>query len=89
MRVMPEPENFMDLFLRSLTGQEEQDEGVDVAITTDTPWTLQLPFTQELLPALKKLDPERAKVILRSLLRIELLGREHMLLALPSEISIR
>jgi len=89
VRVMPEPQNFMDLFLRSLTGQEEQDEGVDVAITTDTPWTLQLPFTQELLPALKKLDPERAKAILRSLLRIELLGREHMLLALPSEISIR
>lgn len=89
VRVLPEPQNFMDLFLRSLTGQEEQDEGVDVAITTDTPWTLRLPFVQELLPALKKLDPVRAKAILRSLLRIELLGREHMLLALPCEISIR
>jgi hypothetical protein len=59
-----------------------------VAITADTPWTLSAPFVQELLPMLRKLDPGRVKVVLRSLLRIELLNREHMLLALPSEISI-
>lgn len=89
LRVLPEPKNFMDLFIRSLTGQEEDDEGVDVAVTIDEPWTLRLPFAGELLPALKALDPDRAKLVLRSLLRIELLGREHVLLALPCEISIR
>ncbi|HRR86680.1 MAG TPA: signal peptide peptidase SppA [Phycisphaerae bacterium] len=89
LRVLPEPKNFMDLFIRSLTGQEEDDEGVDVAVTIDEPWTLKLPFARELLPALKALDPDRAKLVLRSLLRIELLGREHVLLALPCEISIR
>ncbi len=88
IRVLPEPQNFMDLFIRGLTGQEEEDEGVDVAITTDTPWTLNAPFVRELLPMLEKLDPARVKTILRSLLRIELLNREHMLLALPSEIAI-
>jgi protease IV len=89
VRVLPEPQNFMDLIIRSLSGQEEDEEGVDVAVKADTPWTLQAPFAQQLLPMLKKLDPTRARTILRSLLRIELLGREHVLMALPSEIDIR
>jgi protease IV len=89
IRVLPEPQNFMDLLLRSLSGQEEDGEGVDVAVKTRTPWTLQAPFAQELLPMLRKLDPTRARTILRSLLRIELLGREHVLMALPGEIEIR
>lgn len=90
VRVLPEPRNFMDLFVRGLTGQEEQDdEGVDIAVTTDMPWVFQVPFVQQLLPSLQKLDPGRARTILRSLLRIELLNREHVLMALPAEISIR
>jgi len=89
IRVLPEPQNFMDLFLRSLTGQEEDEEGVDVAVKADTPWTLKAPFAQELLPMLERLDPTRARTILRSLLRIELLGRDHVLMALPGELDIR
>ena len=87
--MLPEPKNFMDLFLRSLTGQEEENEGVDVAVKAGTAWTLKAPFAQELLPMLKNLDAGRARTILRSLLRIELLNREHTLMVLPSEISIR
>jgi protease IV len=89
IRVLPEPKNFMDLFIRGLTGQEDDNDGVDVAVQADTPWTFKAPFVQELLPMLKKLDAGRARSILRSLLRIELLNHEHVLLALPGDISIR
>jgi len=90
IRLLPEPRNFMDLLMRGLSGKEEDEEGADVEVAAKAwHWTLKTPAVRQLLPALQKIDPHRAGVILRSLLRIELLGREHTLLVLPGEITIR
>ena len=79
----------MDLFVRGLTGQEEDEEGVDVAINSRHALDAQAPFVRSCFRCSRSWTPSRARTILRSLLRIELLNREHVLLALPGEIDIR
>jgi hypothetical protein len=41
------------------------------------------------LPLVNAADSRRGEAVLRSLLRIELLGAEHALLVLPAELLIR
>ena len=88
IQLLPEPANLIDLFIQGLTG-EEKDEGADVAIRTRRFWTLEAPGIRELLQTVRHLDQRRAGMVLRSLLRIELLGQERALLVLPAEIIVR
>jgi protease IV len=85
-RLLPEPKNFMDLLLESMTGKRDED-GHEIRYSLG--WTLKTPAIAELLPVLERLDPLRARTVLRSLLRIELLSRETALLILPAEITLR
>ncbi|UCD27329.1 MAG: signal peptide peptidase SppA [Planctomycetota bacterium] len=88
IRLLPEPKNFFDVFLRELSGDSNNDDDADV-ISSNGHWTLKAPAIQELLPMLKRIDPQRARTILSSLLRIELLGSEKALMILPADIIIR
>ncbi len=89
VRQYPEPKNFMDVFIRSLTGQEEDKDVDDVQASSGAlMWTTQSPALREFLPMLRQLDPARAETVLKSLLRIELLGRENVLLVLPTELTL-
>ncbi len=89
VKVLPEPKNFVDLILKSLMGESPDDDSVNLrAAAPRLGWTLQDPAIREMLPALKAIDPHKAQMILRSLLRIELLAREPALLVTPTEINI-
>lgn len=52
-------------------------------------WTLQSPAIRELIPAIRALDDQKAEILYRSLLRIELLAQEPTLFVLPAEINVR
>lgn len=89
VRMVPEPRSFLDLFIRGLTGQKDEKDERRIDVGHDLKWTFQAPTIREMLPLLEGMDPLRASAILRSLMRIELLARENVLLALPAEIVIR
>jgi len=90
IRLMPEPKNFIDMLVKSLSGEKpEKDEGEISMSMQLRSWTTQVPMIRDLLPALRQADPDHFQTVLRSLMRIELLGRERALLCLPAEISIR
>ena len=87
---MPEPRNF-DALLESLTGEKSDKDSPQIALGRPAVlgWTAQAPGLRDLLPLLRKADPARFGLVMRSLLRIELLGREGVLLVTPAEIDAR
>jgi len=87
----PEAKEFMEIFFKSLSGQTDDEDGdVDITVGSGVSgWTLQSPAIQQWLPLIEAADPQRGRAVLRSLLRIELLGAEHTLLVLPAELLIR
>lgn len=88
IRRLPEPENFFDALIKSFTGQADEERG-DIAVSLKQRfWTLNTPAIRDILPALQQLDPARVQAFTRSLLRIELLGREPSLVVMPGEITI-
>ncbi len=93
VRQMPEPRNFFDALMEGLTGEKQDKNTPQIAVSgpsADAPgWTAQAPAIRELLPLLRGLDPLRFEQVTRSLLRIELLGRESVLLVTPAEIGVR
>ncbi len=88
VRPYPEPKNIMDLFLKELTGQGDEDD-VDVRVSAAHSWTTRSPEVARLLPMLERSDPLRFQAVLGALLRIELLSRDHTLMVLPAEILMR
>ncbi|GMV96405.1 MAG: putative protease IV SppA [Phycisphaerae bacterium] len=89
IRLLPEKKNFIDLLMKSLMGQSPEDEEVAVQALPRLGWTLQASAVRELLPALRQMDPFKARAVIRSLMRIELLAREGTLMVLPAEITVR
>lgn len=89
VRLLPKPENFIDLLVRSLTGETDEDGGRLRLSGQPAGWSTDQAGLREALSALGSLDPARARAVWRSLLRIELLGRERVLLTLPQELLIR
>lgn len=89
VRVLPEQKNFIDMLIKSLMGESPDEEGGTVSMRAELGWTLQVPVVRDLLPALRRIDPAKAQVIERSLLRVELLAREGVLMVLPAEITVR
>jgi len=85
IKLLPEPKSFLDAFIGELSGDYDDDD----ADITARHWTLKSPAIQKLLPMLRQIAPRRFQAVLRSLLRIELLGSENALLVMPNEVIIR
>jgi protease-4 len=86
--ILPERKNFMEMLFEP-QGTED-DENLDgpavlqgLLIGKDRHWL------SGYLQGLARLDPIAARSVIRSLLRIELLGKEQTLLVLPGELNIR
>lgn len=84
IRVIPEPLNLFDLLL----GGRKDDEFA----MTPSSHTLSLidsPPFQAVFPTISRLDPLRARAIVRALQRIELIHKEHVITMMPAELVIR
>jgi protease-4 len=87
IRAYPEPKNFLELFVEDLSGGEHDPNHLSLA----APGCGASPKTSILdlaLPHLKGLDPGRLETVKAALRRLDLLGRERVLLMMP-EIGIR
>ena len=86
----PEPKTFIDLFMQGMSGQDDsEDNGYDVKASALTGFSLKAPGVTAMLDTLKRLDPVGLRTVMRSLMRIELLANEGVLMALPGSLRIR
>jgi len=88
--LLPEPLSFMDVLVRSLTGEPPRDRQVDLSLAPSITFGRRGgSLTDMLLPLLKRLEPQHANVVAESLKRIELLHQETALAVLPAVIRFR
>lgn len=85
IRVLPKPKTFLDLFLKGLGADEDDDTAATTRIGA---WPIATPGMQMLAPVIQQLGPARAQMIARFLMKVDMLGREHVLTVLPTEMLI-
>ncbi len=83
IRVIPEPPSLFDLFKPPDDEDAHADTGVGVAALF-----AQTPEVHALVSMLSSVDPLRARAIVRSLQRLDLLHREGVITMMPEEIVI-
>lgn len=86
---LPEPKNFIELFIKSLSGESADDQGDSVQVTTGRGWLARTPAVSELMSMLAKVDPIKMRAVLEMLQRLELLSQESTLLVMPESLVIR
>ncbi len=84
VRVIPEPMTLFDLF----AGDKDEDEQ-SLELRAPRFSLLDAEPIQGLVQALQKVDPQRARTMMRALMRIELLHRENVITMMPEELLIR
>jgi len=85
IRIIPEPQSIFEMFMG---GRDEDDEFAHVS--AGLPLRLrQLPLMQSLLPMIARVDPLRARAVVRMLQRLELISAEGAIMMMPEEILIR
>lgn len=85
IRVLPRPKNFLELLMKGFGVDQDDEDGDSVAAAR---WPVASPAMQWLAPALQQLGPERSRMVVRWLLRLDLLRRERVLTVLPTEMLI-
>ncbi len=96
IKLMPEPRNFLDALVEGLTGESKDKNNPQILLDSGTApllqrfgWTTSAPGVRDLLLVLQHSDPVRFLEVVRSLMRIELLAQEGVLLVTPTEINVR
>ncbi|MBX7245188.1 MAG: signal peptide peptidase SppA [Candidatus Sumerlaeaceae bacterium] len=92
LRAVPEPKNFLDALFGDLSG--EGDRNSDLSVTVGgyvnrlTGSDATAGVWQALFPALRAMDPVRARAVLRAVGRLELLNGQAPVMVMPEEIVI-
>jgi len=98
VRHIPEQRNFLDMMIRQMTGQSDEDKGGGVGIHAGgrlpagrwpTGGLFERPAVRAALLAIGRADPRGMRAIARVLQRAELLGRERLLAVLEWEFVLR
>ncbi|MBN1489064.1 MAG: signal peptide peptidase SppA [Phycisphaerae bacterium] len=87
IRVLPRSKGLFDLFREGL-GVDEDDEDVSIGAAAMGRSPVSAPAAQLFGAALRHMEPARARMVTRWLLRLDLLGREHVLTVLPTEFLV-
>ncbi len=88
VEVLPKRKNFFEMLFRG-SREEDTDHLDGPAIEFNLLRMAGDSQLQKLLPWLKRLDPQQAEILVRTLMRIDLLGRESILAVLPAELIIQ
>ena len=84
IRVIPKPKGIFDIFLGGSDDNEFAHMSTGLSLKL-----LELPLLRSLLPMIARVDPLRARAVVRTLLRIELINAEAAIMMMPEEILIR
>ncbi len=84
LRVLPRPKTIFDL-LREGMGGEETDQ---VRVQASELFGAGSPLLEAVLPALENLDPQRAEILQQSLIRLQLMHEENVILMMPQDLLI-
>jgi hypothetical protein len=87
LRVLPKPKSIFD-FLREGMGGEETDS-VRLRVGQSGLFATGSPLFDTVLPMLRSLDPQRAKVLTQALIRLKLIHEEQVILMTPQDMLIR
>jgi protease-4 len=85
--VIPRPKDFLTTLMENLSGQGEKPSDISMR-TSVRLLDLNSPLFKAVLPILKQLDPKRACAVRRIVDRIELIGREGVVLMMPQEFIV-
>jgi protease-4 len=85
---MPEPKNFLEMFIKGLTGEGEDGEGGTVQVA-HRGWLLKTPAAAEAIRALGRIDPVKSRGVIEMLLQLEMLADESTLLVMPNPFQVR
>jgi len=85
IRVIPEPPSLFDLFL----GDHKKGEELAALRAGSAAAYFGSPLLKTAMPLLGQLDPQRAKAVLRGLVRLQLLHDEHVITMMPFDLVIR
>ena len=86
VRSVPEPENFLDQFLASLLGADQDDEDQLSSRQLTAPGTtrrLSTAMLQEILPVLAEADPRRVRLLQQAAQQVDILHAERIMLTMP------
>src|SRR5262249_33305625 len=88
LRVLPEPKTLLDIIFKGLMGKDEDDEEASARVSYGR-GLMASPVVQSLLPMIEKVDPQKAAMVRRMLMQVDLLGREKVVVLEPSIPLIR
>jgi protease-4 len=83
VRVVPEPKNFIERLLQQAAGEQDEKPGLDVAGPRLGAAGPQASLVRLALPYLRDLDPQRVRLVVRALERLQLVQQEGVILMMP------
>lgn len=90
IRVIPEPRTIFDLFMPQKDDEFASMFTASGYVSGRAPLDLlNLPLVRTMLPTISRIDPLRARAIVRALQRIELIHQEGVAMMMPTELLIR
>jgi protease-4 len=82
IRVVPEPKNFIERLLEQATGQKDEKPGLD-AVAPRLSAASGTSLVKLAMPYLKDMDPQRVRLVVRALERLQLMQQEGVILMMP------
>ena len=82
VRVVPEPKNFIERLLEQATGQRDEKPGLDT-VGPRPPAASGVSLVKLAMPYLKDMDPQRVRLVLRALERLQLMQQEGVIVMMP------
>jgi protease-4 len=83
VRVVPEPKNFLERLLEEAAGEQDDKPGLDVAGPRLPAAGRQASLVELALPYLRHMDPQRVRLVVGALERLQLVQQEGVILMMP------
>ena len=87
IRIVPQPKPFLERVLEQATGGREEEPGLDVAGPQLPAVGRQGSLVKLAMPYLREMDPQRVRLVVRALERLELVQQEGIILMM-SEMTM-
>lgn len=87
LRVLPKTKSFFDILREGMGGEETDRVSARIASAGDL-FSSGSPLMDAVLPVLRSLDPQRAKVLIQGLSRLQLMHDGQILLMTPGDFTI-